>query len=176
MDAISETRLAAVHSLLKSKIEELWGQMRAKQIDFRITQGLRTVAEQAALYAKGRNAAGEIVSPGEVVTHAKPGASWHQFGLAVDFAPISNGAPDWDLSHPEWITIRDAGEKLGLVSGSRWLPKSLTDWPHFQLSGVFPVSPTDQVRELYANGGLEAVWNASGLSVAGGAESAGIAT
>ena len=44
----------------------------------RVVQGLRTIAEQNALYAKGRT------SPGPIVTKAKGGSSYHNYGLAID--------------------------------------------------------------------------------------------
>jgi peptidoglycan L-alanyl-D-glutamate endopeptidase CwlK len=43
--------------------------------------GVRTVAEQDALYAQGRT------KPGKIVTNAKGGQSAHNFGLAVDIGP-----------------------------------------------------------------------------------------
>ena len=43
-----------------------------------ITDGYRSHEEQAELYAKGRT------KPGQIVTYAKPGWSWHNFGLAID--------------------------------------------------------------------------------------------
>ena len=63
------------------------------QFDFEVTQGLRTYAEQDALYAQGRTV------PGEIVTNAAAGYSWHNFGNAVDLVPedITIGQPDWNL-------------------------------------------------------------------------------
>lgn len=156
MDAISESRLAEVHPVLRAKIEQLYDMMQARGIEFRITQGFRAWTEQAALYAQGRTA------PGPIVTNAPPGHSWHEYSLAVDFVPMAGGEPDWDIAHPVWTTIRDAGESIGLVSGSRW---HSPDWPHFQLTGTFPVSPNEKAMTLFATEGRNGVWNASGLAV-----------
>ena len=46
-------------------------------IQLRITQGYRSIAEQDALYAQGRTA------PGEIVTNARGGQSYHNYGLAL---------------------------------------------------------------------------------------------
>ena len=45
---------------------------------------LRTLEEQAALYAQGRSV------PGRKVTNAPPGSSAHNFGLALDAVPLWN--------------------------------------------------------------------------------------
>jgi peptidoglycan LD-endopeptidase CwlK len=155
MDAISEQRLQAVCPALADKIHALAAAM--PNVDLRVTQGLRLWSEQAALYAQGRTTLGVIV------TDAPPGYSYHEFGLAVDVVPMDQDPPqpDWDLSHPVWQQIVTAGEALGLFSGSEFC--TIKDWPHFQMTGTFPDSPTDEVRELYSGAGIQAVWRASGI-------------
>jgi peptidoglycan LD-endopeptidase CwlK len=80
-------------------------------IDILVTCTLRSMEEQAALYAQGRT------TPGRIVTNAKPGQSAHNFGLALDVVPIVNGKPDWDGTHPVWDQIG----QLGQVRGLQWL-------------------------------------------------------
>ena len=46
-----------------------------------VYETLRDEDRQAELYAKGRTTAGKIV------TNARPGWSWHQYGMAVDAVP-----------------------------------------------------------------------------------------
>ena len=58
---------------------------------YSVQQGIRTVAQQNALYAQGRTA------PGAIVTDAPGGSSAHNFGLAVDLYPLINGAIDWGV-------------------------------------------------------------------------------
>ena len=84
---------------------------KGRGYDILVTCTLRTMAEQAALYAQGRTA------PGAVVTRAKPGQSAHQYGLALDFVPMVNGKPDWNGQHPIWHEIGD----LALAHGMEWL-------------------------------------------------------
>jgi peptidoglycan L-alanyl-D-glutamate endopeptidase CwlK len=47
-----------------------------------LTSGYRSKKEQNELYAQGRS------KPGQVVTNAKAGQSYHNYGLAVDFVII----------------------------------------------------------------------------------------
>lgn len=150
MDANSEARLQLVHPKLAERIRTMAEMLELENITIRVTQGLRTWAEQAALYAQGRT------SPGKIVTDAQPGTSWHQFGLAVDVAPFDSGIPDWNVEHPAWKRIVAVGESCGMFSGS--LFRTFPDWPHFQMTGQLPESPDDAVRAAYETGGIEAVW------------------
>lgn len=154
MDETSQARLSQVNPALADLIGKLHDQLAKEGIDLHVTQGLRSYDDQAALYAQGRTA------PGPIVTNAPPGHSFHEFGLAVDVVPEDqHGNPDWNASDPTWKRIVEVGESLGLFSGTQF--HSICDTPHFQLTGSFPDSPTDQVRELYENGGLSAVWAAA---------------
>lgn len=157
LDTISQTRLAAVCPALAAKIQQLADILDPEGVVFRVTQGLRSWADQAILYAQGRTA------PGPIVTNAPPGHSWHEFGLAVDIVPMDQipPQPDWNTSHPVWQQIIQAGEALGLYSGDEFHVRK--DEPHFQLTGPLPVSPDDSVRQLYQSQGIEAVWKAAGL-------------
>lgn len=164
LDNVSIGRLAEVCPALSQKIYSL-----ARLVDpilFRITQGLRSWADQEALWAKGRDSNGVIIDPGAVVTKAPPGHSWHEFGLAIDFVPMINGQPEWDVKKPEWETIIQAALTLNLVSGKYW--KTIVDIPHLQLTGRFPVSPTDEVREIFKTVGIKGVWVESELVNADG--------
>lgn len=98
-----------------------------------ITQGLRTIAEQNALYAQGRT------KPGKVVTNAKGGYSFHNFGLAVDFAIVDSTGKTvyWDTNadtnkdgQKDWYQVGKIGKDQGLEWGGDWT--SFKDIPHFQ--------------------------------------------
>ena len=156
MDTTSESRLILVNPLLAAKIRSLALLLADESIDLRVTQGLRSWTEQAALYALGRT------TPGAIVTNAPPGYSYHQFGLAVDVAPFdSAGQPDWNANDPTWKRIIALGESLGMVSGSTFT--TCVDDPHFQISGKYPESPNDEVRSVFLNAGMTAVWVEAGL-------------
>ena len=91
-----------------------------------ITQGYRTFQESADLYAQGRT------KPGQIVTDAKPGQSWHNYGLAVDFALIINGETSWDQHNPNWGTVVSIFEKHGFTWGGNF-PGTFKDYPHLEM-------------------------------------------
>lgn len=116
-----------------------------------VTQGLRTWAEQDALYAKGRTMA--PIGKRYIVTNAKAGQSWHNFGLAFDIVVLdSMGKVDWDASHPGWQKAAELGKSVGLEWGGDW--KRFKDLPHFQYTGGLNLA---RCRELHSRG-LAAVW------------------
>jgi peptidoglycan L-alanyl-D-glutamate endopeptidase CwlK len=93
-----------------------------------VVQGTRTFTQQQVVYDQGRT------TPGQIVTKARPGDSYHQYGLAFDVVPIAyESAPDWNPSGPYWHTIGEIGESLGLTWGGRW---SSPDDPHFELNAA----------------------------------------
>lgn len=153
MDSVSEKRLAEIYPGLADLVRAMADQLAAEGIDIRVTQSLRPMAEQEALYAQGRTASGDIV------TNAQAGYSWHNYGLAVDVAPLTPQGPDWNTSHPVWGRIVAVGSALGLESGSAW--RTFPDWPHFQFRGNYPVTPDAAARATFAAGGLSAVWQAA---------------
>lgn len=153
LDQISQTRLADLHPALAAKIRQMSEMLELDNppITFRVTQGLRSWSEQLALYSQGRTTAGKIV------TDAKPGYSWHQFGLAADIVPFAiDGSIDWNTEHPTWKRLIQVGESLGLTAGATF--RTFPDEPHFQLTGRFPETPDDEVRQLFTDGGVSAVW------------------
>jgi peptidoglycan LD-endopeptidase CwlK len=162
VDTISEARLAQLFPPLAEAVRRMAETLAPESISIRVAQGLRSWADQLTLWSKGRDSGGRIVDPSAVVTHAKPGSSYHNFGLAVDVAPFDGkGQPDWNASHPCWRRIIEVGESLGLYSGSHFVSSSgkpETDMPHFQLTGRFPHSPDDEVLYLFKEGGLQGLW------------------
>lgn len=153
MDTISEARLQLVSPELSRIIHKMADMLEVEGIVFRVTQGWRSWAEQDSLYAQGRTA------PGEIVTNAKGGESWHNYGCAVDLVPMDQdpARPDWDLGHPVWQRLVQLGEVLGLYSGSEFT--CIKDWPHFQLTGGFPITPNDEAKQIYTQQGAQAFWN-----------------
>ena len=72
--------------------------------------GRRTMEEQAALFAIGRTA------PGKIVTKARPGESYHNHGLAFDWAPLKPAPKNPTLLVVDWgdETAFRLGEHIGL--------------------------------------------------------------
>jgi peptidoglycan LD-endopeptidase CwlK len=161
MNASSQLRLAQVYPRLSAKIHELES-ILAVEFPIIVSQGLRTVATQHGIWLQGRNPDGSYIDPIHhkgVVTNADGGHSWHNFGLAVDCDPLEkDGSIDWNSEHPQWKRMEEAGRSIGLTSGANWI--RIQDAPHFQLTGRFPEgAPDNEVRLLYAQGGLQMVWD-----------------
>ncbi|RYI24991.1 peptidase [Bacillus infantis] len=129
----AERKLCNVHPLVREKAQEVIKRAYDKGIYVVITQGLRTIAEQNNLYAQGRTA------PGDKVTNAKGGESYHNFGLAVDFAIAnSNGTVIyWNTAidtnkdgAKDWHQVGKIGQECGFEWGGVW--RSFVDMPHLQ--------------------------------------------
>ena len=110
--------------VVRPKVDAFLASCKAAALDVLVTCTLRTMAEQAALYAVGRTVTGKGQSPalpmGRVVTRAKPGQSAHNFGMAVDIVPMVSGKPDWEFDQrfpdPAWSKVG----RLGMLAGLRW--------------------------------------------------------
>lgn len=145
MTNASKQRLNKVHPELAKRVMQLITALAAEGLVIEVVQGLRTFAEQDELYKQGRS------KPGQIVTNAKGGQSNHNYGLAVDLCPFSNGQPKWnDLS--SFFRIGAEAVKRGLDWGGNW--KKFIDKPHVQLPGL----TISQCSALYKNGGLPNVW------------------
>jgi hypothetical protein len=91
-----------------------------------ITDGYRSLTEQAKLYAQGRT------QPGKIVTYAKPGESPHNYGLAVDLAWRKKpGEAFWKVSL--YKKLAPIARDLGFTWGGDWA--RFKDNPHFEMKG-----------------------------------------
>ena len=70
--------------------------------------------EQSALYQKGRTDGSK-----KIVTKARPGESYHNYGLAFDWVPLKRTAKNADLWVANWDdeTAFRLGEHVGLSFG-----------------------------------------------------------
>jgi peptidoglycan L-alanyl-D-glutamate endopeptidase CwlK len=93
-------------------------------IHVKVIAGLRTFEEQEALYAQGRT------KPGAIVTKARGGHSWHNFGLAFDIGIFSADGKEYYGESEDYLKCGRIGESLGLTWGGSWA--SFQDEPHFQ--------------------------------------------
>lgn len=85
------------------------------------------------LYDKGRE------TEGPIVTHVRGGGSYHNYGLAIDFAlKTSRGKVIWDLEYDgnkngsaDWLEVVDIAKRLGFSWGGDW--ENFKDYPHLQM-------------------------------------------
>jgi peptidoglycan LD-endopeptidase CwlK len=93
-----------------------------------IVQTLRTFEEQDLLYQKGRT------RPGPIVTNAKAGASYHNYGLALDFCLEIKGKLVWNVDK-NWMKVVECFKEYGFDWGGDWT--KFHDYPHFEKSFEF---------------------------------------
>jgi len=114
----------------KEKVDAFIAECHANGIDLLVTSTYRDNDSQAALYAQGRT------TPGNIVTNAKAGESFHNYRCAVDVVPLVNGKAVWNTSGEDgklWEKVGEIGEKNGLEWAGRW--KSFKEMAHFQYTG-----------------------------------------
>jgi len=100
---------------------------KADGIDLLVTSTYRDNESQDALYAQGRT------KPGNIVTKAKAGESFHNYRCAFDVVPIVNGKPNWNDTDPVWQRIGRAGKQVGLEWAGDWV--TFKETAHFQYTG-----------------------------------------
>ena len=123
-DPVTNRRIAQLDVRVRKPAIEFINTCESKlAIKLRVSQGLRTMAEQNKLHAQGRT------TPGKIVTNAKGGDSYHNYGLAIDVVEILNGNANYN---PDWETISKIGIGLGFEWGGNF--KKFIDKPHFQMS------------------------------------------
>ena len=144
MDKITIDRINLLHPLLRAEALEIYGLicsvLTAKTV-CRFTHTLRTIEEQNALYAIGRT------QPGKVVTNAKGGSSFHNYGLAIDFCLIIDGKASFKVD-ATWLQIIEIFEQRGWESGHRW---KFTDSPHIQKTFGYTIAQLRAFGKTYPN-------------------------
>ena len=125
-------RLAGVHPVLVRRVGAILEAMNVLGFPMMVTDGVRTQAQQQALYAKGRTVPGKKVTNVDgvrVQSNHQPKADG--YGHAVDCCFLDErGKPSWAASHP-WRLYGEMAKASGLVWGGDW--KSLVDKPHIEL-------------------------------------------
>jgi hypothetical protein len=134
--------------------------LKAAGVQCVVTDAYRTAAEQAALYAQGRESLGGVnakrsaagmpplppADNGYCVTRCNgiqvalggTGRSAHQLGKALDVVPDLDPSererPAWPpLADPRWGVIAAAFEAEGFEWGGRWA--DMPDAPHYEYKG-----------------------------------------
>ena len=121
--ARSEKVIGKLHPRVQAYARALYFKAREHGLTIQIISGLRSYAEQDALYAQGRT------EPGNVVTNARAGHSNHNFGIAFDIGLFERN--EYLGESPMYKAVGALGEELGLEWGGNW--RTLVDQPHFQL-------------------------------------------
>ena len=146
VDARSEKVIATLQPQVRPLARALVQKAARNGIQIKVISGLRTYAEQNALYAQGRT------QPGRKVTNARGGYSNHNFGIAFDVG-VFEGTRYLGES-PKYKAVGALGMELGLEWGGSW--KSIVDEPHFQLRPAWATDLSErqmlaQLRGLVAD-------------------------
>ncbi|WP_151996161.1 M15 family metallopeptidase [Buttiauxella massiliensis] len=129
VDARSEENIELLLPEVKNYARALVHKANEVGITIKVISGLRTYAEQDALYAQGRTKSGEIV------TNAKGGYSNHNFAIAFDIGVFEGNK--YLAESAKYKAVGAMGIDLGLEWGGSW--KTIIDQPHFQLRPVWAI-------------------------------------
>lgn len=137
MPVLGKGSLKALEGVHPDLVKVMQAAIKETPVDFTITDGVRTTAQQKALYAKGRTAKGSIVTNADgVIKKSNHQPKSDGYGHAVDLYPYIDGKIDFnDTKSLEIIaahikaTAKCLGVKIGW--GGDW--KGAWDKPHFEL-------------------------------------------
>jgi len=121
-----------LHPIVGEKSNQLIANAQEIGIPILISEGFRSVESQDVLYEKGRTIEGSIV------THARGGESYHNYGLAIDFVLLEeDGSISYDLERDlngngeaDWFEVARLGKEIGFKWGGDW--KGFKDYPHLE--------------------------------------------
>ncbi|WP_313268757.1 M15 family metallopeptidase [Sphingobacterium sp.] len=132
-DKITLERIELMHPALRNELRNQYLEINTKLVKgirLRITQTLRTIEEQNALYAQGRT------TKGKIVTNADAGRSWHNYGLSFDIVILydkdGNGTfetASWD-EDKYFMMVVNYFKSKGWKWGGDF--RSFKDSPHFE--------------------------------------------
>src|SRR5690242_13033419 len=91
-DNISLSRLQLLHPAIRQSAIDAYNEAVQKTpsgVHPFITETLRSFERSNELYAQGRT------KPGDIVSYAKGGQSYHNYGLAIDFVNQIDGKDFW---------------------------------------------------------------------------------
>lgn len=162
---ISRKRIEGLYPGLRPLVYRVLNDVyQSTKLKLGIAQGFRSFEDQAAVYAKGRDDLGDgkwvIADRRKIVTNAKPGLSWHCYGLAFDTAWEGKDPYLQKLSKEERALLWSTFGKVGKSHGFKWggdfhLVNGVEDLPHLEMAYGLTIP---QTLELFQAGGIPAVW------------------
>lgn len=123
-DERTEKNIATLLPQAQEKAREFMRLVKAKGINAKIIDGSRTMEQQQKVYNQGRT------TPGDIVTNARPGESFHNFAVAFDIG-IFDDTGDYLEESPIYEELGPIGESVGLEWGGRW---ERQDFPHYHFN------------------------------------------
>jgi peptidoglycan L-alanyl-D-glutamate endopeptidase CwlK len=137
-DKITLQRIGTLHTAIRSEVRQLYlnicGCLNDK-VMCRFAYTFRSIEEQNEIYAQGRT------KPGNIVTNAKGGRSYHNYGLAFDIVMLLDKDGNGTFETASWNTSLDFDKdgkadwqevvELCKQYGWEW-GDTFRDYPHFQ--------------------------------------------
>jgi len=150
-DPVTINRIGNLHPAIIGPTIEFILDAQSRGIYLRITSGYRSFADQNALFAQGRT------TPGAIVTNARGGQSWHNFGLAIDVVEVRNGDPSSQDNilwvNDRWDEIGAIGRSHGFAWGGDWT--GFVDRPHFEMTfGLTLAEMRDRLSRGFTRNGF----------------------
>lgn len=172
-DPVSESRLKLVIPDLairwRKVAQSMWDQHERQ---LRVTDGYRSFGDQWKYFGYGRlkdkNGDWVICDAAKVVTHAMPGTSFHNYGMALDSCFMGDDAYLYKDPHGHylWEEYGKFCAENSLIWGGLWKGMK-NDRPHCEINYGLSIHA---VQILYEDNGLTGVWNKCKLMSQCGAE------
>jgi peptidoglycan LD-endopeptidase CwlK len=153
VDKISLKRIELLHPYVRETMYKEFleaSELVPSNYMLRITQGLRTIKEQDDLYAQGRTKLFDVNGKRlGIVTWARGGESYHNYGLAFDFCLLRDMDNNGTFETVDWNEKTHSKKIVAYFKSKGWqwggdFPKGKEDYPHFQKTFGYKVS------QLYA--------------------------
>ncbi|ASS95631.1 M15 family metallopeptidase [Peribacillus simplex] len=147
-----------MNPVVKASALEMVERAYTEGITVQISAGHRSLEEQAALYGQGRvysyNGKNYSNLAKPIVTNAKPGQSYHNFGLAIDYFIVSDDGKRaiWTVDS-KWQRVAAIGKDLGFKWGGDW--SSFKDYPHLEMTGGLSFTQLQAGKEPHLTFKLE---------------------
>lgn len=119
---ISNIKIATLNPGFQEKVQKWKNKLIECGVYPYIYEGYRSPQRQDELYARGRSL------PGKIVTHAQGGQSFHNYGFAIDWVPLSPSEKAANMYEAGWgeqelYTIgNNLAEELGMRKLSWEMP------------------------------------------------------
>jgi len=139
IDQITISRIQLLHPKIREEVLRVYREEVVPSIGAvcRFTHTYRSFAEQDELYKIGRT---KIIDGNGnklgIVTKARGGQSYHQWGLAFDFCLLHKKLPSWDTvidydkdGKADWREVANIFISHGYEWGGLW---KFRDFPHIQ--------------------------------------------
>ena len=152
-EALVQNSLDGLAPKFRDAVEQSLADCDDAGLDAYVYESLRSDELQKLYYARGRV---PVYDQEKIVTNAKSALyGFHFFALAVD---VISKADRWEVSDDWRKQVSTIFKKNACNAGADW---PHPDTPHYYW-GKCPPSPSDEHRRIYAQEGLDALWDQLG--------------